>query len=196
MKHGILCLSLALALAGCAARETGERAESLQARYAAVPACEAAAVVSVERGEERCDYALSYAREEGGAARVTVSEPEALRGISAVIRDDDSLTLEYDGMVLDAGSLSPEICAANAVSIVLRAVGEGCVCERSVEPCADVPDALRLCFETEHAGGALRVAVFFDAQDEPLAAEIRKNNRVLLYLEFTDFRFCDTIGEG
>ncbi|MBE7003822.1 MAG: hypothetical protein E7425_06005 [Ruminococcaceae bacterium] len=190
MKRVVLFLAAALLLTGCAAREEG--AESLQARYAAMEGCEADVRVTVERGEEQSVYALSVRRADG-ETRVAVREPEVLSGVSAVVRDDEALTLEYDGMVLDAGSLAPEVSAVNAVSILLRAAAEGAVVERGVESRGDGTEARFLCLETEHAGETLRVAACFNAEDAPIYAEIIKNDRVLVYLEFTAFRFCGTM---
>ena len=73
-----------------------------------------------------------------------------------------------------------------------RAAAEGCVTERNCERCENT-EALRLCFETEHAGEKLLVTAFFDASDKPLYAEIEQDGRILAYLQFTDFVFCDII---
>ncbi len=192
MKRILAALALAALLTGCAARETGSRAEELQKRYAETAGICARVEATVANGEERLRYTLAAERTDG-ETRVTVLEPEALADVSAVVRDDDALSLEYDGMVLSAGSTGETVSAANCVSIFLHAAAEGLVTERGVERAAETPDALRLCFETEHAGGKLLVTAWFGEDDAPLCAEIERDGEILAYLEFTDFSFGDIL---
>lgn len=188
---GLAALAAAVLLSACAAEQTDTRAEELQRRYAAMDGCTANVAAAVVREEETQHYAFALSRT-AEETRVTVTEPEALSGVSAVIRRDDALSLEYNGMVLDAGSVDPRVSAVNAADIVLCAAAEGWITERSSERYEDA-DALRLCFETEHAGEKLRVAVWFDADDAPLYAEIERDGEILAYLEFTEFQFCDIL---
>lgn len=192
MKRFCAFLLSIFLLSGCAAQKTDTRAEELQSKYDRMSGCEASVEAAIARGEETAEYTLDIEQSEG-TMRVTVREPEALAGISAVVRDDDALSLVFDGMVLDAGSVEPDVNAVNAVSIFLRAAAKGYVTERSIERIGDTADALRLCFKTEHAGGTLFVAAYFDADDVPLYVEIERDGRVLAYLQFTDFSFCDII---
>ena len=186
-----LAALLALLLAACSTEQSDARVEDLQQRYAAMSGCDAFVDVAVVRGGETAQYALEITRD-GDGTRVAVVEPEALSGVTAIVSGDDALSLSFDGMVLDAGSVDPDISAVNATDIMLRAAATGYVAERNSERFADT-DALRLCFETEHAGGTLRVTVWFDAEDAPLYAEIEREGEVLAYLEFTDFTFRDIL---
>lgn len=188
-----LCALLALLtllLTGCAAEQADTRAETLQQKYADLNGCAARAVVAVARDGETRQYTLDIAKD-GDETRVTVLEPEALAGVSAVV-SGDALSLSYDGMVLDAGSADERISAVNAADILLRAAASGYVTERNTERYEDT-DALRLCFETEQGGERLYVTAWFDADDAPLYAEIERDGEVLAYLEFTDFVFHDII---
>ncbi|MBO4914366.1 MAG: hypothetical protein J5449_04085 [Oscillospiraceae bacterium] len=192
MKRLAAVLAALLLLPGCAAERDDDRAERLQERYASMSGCTALVEAELERGEERCAYTLEIERS-GTETRVTVREPEQLAGISARVGDDELLRLEFDGMVLDAGSLDENVSASNAVSIFLRAAAEGCVSERGVEDCEGCADSLRLCFKTEHGGETLMVTAWFDGDDAPIYAEIEENERILAYLRFTDFTFCDIL---
>lgn len=193
MKRSVVILAFAaLLLGGCAARETDGRAAALQARYAAASGCTARVTVSVVTEEETLPYTLDAVRD-GEETRVTVLAPEELAGITASVDADEALTLEYDGMALAAGSLDPNVSAANALSVFLRAVTRGCVVEQGREAFADTGDALRLCFESELAGAPLRVAAWFDENDRPLYAELERDGKILAYLEFTDFAFGDIL---
>lgn len=191
MKRLFLILTAAVLLTACSSQETDDRAEELQRRYASLDGCTATVDAAVVTGEETLHYTLETAQT-GEETRVTVREPEELSGVSAVVRGD-ALSLEFDGMVLDAGSLDPDVSAVNAVSIFLRAAAQGYVVEQGREACGDVKDALRLCFKTEHAGETLLVAAWFDAEDMPLYAEIERDGEILVYLEFTEFAFGDIL---
>ena len=190
MKRLFALLVPLLLLSGCAAGQTDARAEDLQQKYAALSGCDARALVAVVRDGETRQYTLDIAKD-GDETRVTVLEPEALSGVSAVV-SGDALSLEFDGMALDAGSADERISAVNATDIVLRAAASGYVTERNTERYEDT-DALRLCFETEQGGERLYVTAWFDADDAPLYAEIERDGEVLAYLEFTSFQFHDII---
>ncbi len=195
MKRIAAFLTVALLLAGCSARQTDARTEALQERYAAMEGCGAHAAVTV-LGEE--DETLRYLLElthSGDETRVAVREPEELADVIAGIRGE-RLELSFDGMVLDAGSVDPRVSALNCFDLFLHAAAEGSVTERSEEDLADTQDALRLCFETEQDGEKLLVTAYFDAEDRPLSAELERGGKILAYLEFTDFYFCDKITES
>ena len=185
--------------ASCAAHAPADRLRrgtggyprrDLAAKYAALSGCDARVAVTVACDGETRQYTLDIAKD-GDETRVTVLEPEALAGVSAVV-SGDALSLAYDGMVLDAGSADERISAVNAADILLRAAASGYVTERNTERYEDT-DALRLCFETEQGGETLRVTAWFDAADRPLYAELERGGAVLAYLEFTDFVFHDII---
>ena len=191
MKRWVALGMMLALLNGCAAQRTDTRAESLQRRYADLTQYTARVSVSMVRENENRNYALTVSHTADGT-RVTVQEPEALAGVSAFVAADDALTLEYDGTVLEAGSIAPQVNAVNAADILLRAVAEGWVCERSYERWSG-EDALRLCFETERDGEKLLVTAWFRADDAPVYAEIERDGEILAYLEFTEFQFGDIL---
>ena len=193
MKHKlVLTLAAALLLTGCAA-QSDAREQALQARYAAMGGYAARVEAAVVRERETARYALAV-ENDGEATRVTVTAPEALAGVRATVAGD-ALTLSFDGMTLDAGSLDPDISAVNAVDVALRAAAEGWIAERNAERFEDA-DALRLRFETELDGEPLYVTAWFNELDMPLYAELERGGEVLAYLEFTDFAFYDRIDEN
>ena len=190
MRRGFLAGVLALALlAGCEAEQPG-RSETLAEKYAALSGYVAEVKADVPRPEETLHYTFRV-RGEGEETRVQVLEPEELSGVTATLRGKE-LTLSYDDLVLDAGSASPRVSALNGVPLVLRAAAEGFVCAEDTEQWGET-EALRVCYETEREGETLRVTVFFDADDAPLYAEIAQEEKIILFLEFTNFTFGDII---
>ena len=185
-RHAAMLIGLAALLSGCAAEQTDTRAEDLQRKYAAMDGYAATVELTTAERDESTHYRLDV-KSEDGETRVTVLEPEAIAGVSAVV-SGDALSLTYDGMALAAGGAATELNAVNGTDVVLRAAAEGFITEQNMERYGDA-DALRLCLETELNGETLHVAVWFDEQDAPLYAEIERDGWVMQYLEFTNFTF-------
>lgn len=185
-RYAAMLICLAALLSGCAAERTDTRAEDLQRRYAAMDGYAATVELTTAARDESTHYRLDVKRE-GEETRVTVLEPEAIAGVSAVV-SGDALSLTYDGMALAAGGAATELNAVNGTDVVLRAAAEGFITEQNAERYGDT-DALRLCLETELNGETLYVTAYFDEQDAPLYAEIERDGWVMQYLEFTNFAF-------
>ena len=169
-----------LPLTACRTKETASRAETVQERYAALTSYTAAAAVELAGAEE---------------TKVTVLAPELLAGVTAHLTAD-TLKLEYDGLVLDAGGTPGGVSAVTCVPLALRAAGEGWLTERSeeeIEYGGGTVRALRLCFESEAGGETIQCTLWFGADDAPLRAEIAEKDKITAYMEFTSFAFCDTI---
>ena len=123
-KKGCLLLAaLALLLAGCG-EKTQKSAEDLQARYAQMQGYEAIVETAVPREDETLHYTLSL-EHSNGETRAAVLAPEALAGVGAVL-EGDKLTLTFDDLVLDVGTLSPRVSARADFSLTLS--GETLAC--------------------------------------------------------------------
>lgn len=194
-KHaaGLVPFALLLMLSACGGEAREERIAALREKYVAM-AYSAAAEVSVSDEAEELRYTLRFDAD-GEETRVTVLAPELLAGITARVAGE-TLALEYDGLVLNAGGTAGGVSAVNCVPLALRAVGEGWLVEENeekIEHDGESVDALRLCFETERGGETLRCIVWFGADDAPLRAQIAENEKITADMEFTSFAFCDTI---
>ena len=132
-----------LPLTACRTKETASRAETVQERYAALTSYTAAAAVELADEEENVRYTLRFDAD-AEEIKVTVLAPELLAGVTAHLTAD-TLKLEYDGLVLDAGGTPGGVSAVTCVPLALRAAGEGWLTERSEE-------------EIEYGGGTARWA--------------------------------------
>lgn len=192
-----LCALALLALTACHAEEDGGRLAALREKYAAGMAYTATAAVTIHGETEELSYTLRFDAD-GGETRVTVLEPALLAGVTACL-SGDSLALEYDGLVLDAGGAIGGVNAVSCVPLALRAVGEGWLLDESTETIGrggeDVR-ALRACFEAETDGETRRCTVWFGESDAPLRARIEENEKITADMEFTSFAFCDTMTSG
>lgn len=190
----LLALSLLLPLSACRADRDADRAAELQELYASATGYSAAAEVVIHDEEAELAYTLRFDAD-AEETRVTVLAPELLAGVTAHLAAD-TLALEYDGLVLDAGGALDGVSAVSCVPLVLRAVAAGYLTEESEEEIVHGGEsvrALRLGFESEHSGTTLRCTVWFDDAREPLRAEIVENEKITAYMEFTSFDFCDTM---
>ena len=179
-KKGCLLLAaLALLLAGCG-EKTQKSAEDLQARYAQMQGYEAIVETAVPR--------LSA---QGDAVRATVSEPEELTGVGAML-EGDKLTLTFDDLVLDVGTLSPRVSALSCVPLVLQNFPKVYLDSSGAETLGDV-DTLRADFSLTLSGETLACSLWLDASGAPVYAEIAENDKIIAAAEFTNFIFGDIL---
>ena len=104
----------------CSCGKEIDRAEAMQEQYKNLASYETDVRVSVPRGDETLVYALHLSAQ-GDAVRATVSEPEELTGVGAVL-EGDKLTLTFDDLVLDVGTLSPRVTDAQRRNVRLLAL--------------------------------------------------------------------------
>lgn len=196
LSAALLALAL-LALTACRAEEDGVRLDALREKYGAGMTYTASAQVTVHGETEDISYTLRFDAD-GAETRVTVLAPELLAGVTARL-SADSLALEYDGLVLDAGGAVTGVNAVSCVPLALCAVGEGWLldeCTESIDREDGSIRALRARFETDANGETLRCTVWFDENDAPLRAAIEENEKITADMEFTSFAFYDTIPQG
>ena len=179
-------LPLILLLTACGGDADVDRVSEAQTLYAALQGYAAEVNVELPREEETLRYTLSLTKD-GDALSARVLAPDALRGVTARV-DGETLALEYDGAVLDAGTVNPKVSALSCVPLLLRSFPESYVTAQSTERFGE-RDALRVCFETDCGGEKLGCVVYFSEENAPLYAEIAEDGKIILFAEFTDFTF-------
>ena len=186
----VYLLPLILLLTACGSDAGADRVTEVQTLYAHLQGYAAEVMVDIPREEETLHYTLSLTKD-GDAISARVLAPDALRGVTAHI-DGETLALEYDGAVLDAGTLNPKVSALSCVPLLLDAFPESYITAQSTERFGE-QDALRVCFETDCGGEKLGCTVYFSEENAPLYAEIAENGKIILFAEFTDFTFGDIL---
>ena len=187
-----LMMTLCLSLAGCGG-ETAEKQETeeLQMKFQNLSAATVEAELTCHYGDEVRTYTLrcSYTPEE---STVEVLAPEDLAGISATLTGE-ALTLQYDGILLDAGIYSGmEISPMWAVPSMLRAMGQGYPLETGREALGET-ECLRVTFEmTSSDGGKQYTTVWFDENGIPLQGEIALGETVVYTTVLTQFTAEET----
>ena len=189
-KNGLtVFILLALLLTGCG-EKTQSRAEEWQQRYAQMQSYEALVEVSVPREDETLHYTLSLEKS-GDSVRAAVIEPEELTGIAATLTGD-ALTLEYDGMALDAGTLSPRVSALNCVPLVLDGFSRAYRDSVGSET-LDGKDTLRADFSMTLGDETLGGTVWFTDGGAPVYLETSEGGKIIAAAEFTNFVFGDIL---
>lgn len=189
-KNGLtVFILLALLLTGCG-EKTQSRAEEWQQRYAQMQSYEALVEVSVPREDETLHYTLSLEKS-GDSVRAAVIEPEELTGIAATLTGD-ALTLEYDGMALDAGTLSPRVSALNCVPLVLDGFSRAYLDSVGSET-LDGKDTLRADFSMTLGDETLGGTVWFTDGGAPVYLETSEGGKIIAAAEFTNFVFGDIL---
>ena len=189
-KKGLtVFILLALLLSGCG-EKTQSRAEEWQQRYAQMQSYEALVEVSVPREDETLHYTLSLEKSDD-SVRAAVIEPEELTGIAATLTGD-ALTLEYDGMVLDAGTLSPRVSALNCVPLVLDGFSRAYLDSVGSET-LDGKDTLRADFSMTLGDETLGGTVWFTDGGAPAYLEASEDGKIIAAAEFTNFVFGDIL---
>ena len=189
-KKGLtVFILLALLLSGCG-EKTQSRAEEWQQRYTQMQSYEALVEVSVPREDETLHYTLSLEKS-GDSVRAAVIEPEELTGIAATLTGD-ALTLEYDGMALDAGTLSPRVSALNCVPLVLDGFSRAYLDSVGSET-LDGKDTLRADFSMTLGDETLGGTVWFTDGGAPVYLEASEDGKIIAAAEFTNFVFGDIL---
>ena len=185
-RYGILLLALALTaglLAGCSRQEAGYQ---LQEQYSRVRQAQMAAEVVWHGGEDGRSFEITCTYDKEAGSTTTVSQPEALAGLSATMSGED-LTLSYEGAALPAGSLQ-DVSVANCLPLLLEAAAEGYVREASQET-MDGAQCLRLALETTGPDGqeVLCTGWFYASDLTPCYAEFSQDGQLLVTARLLEF---------
>lgn len=172
-----------LLLSGCG-KDT--RMADLQQQYREISASQMSAEIVCHLPSDNRTFTVvcSYDREQGSTTGITA--PEEVKGISAAV-SDDSLQVIYDGMILPAGEMT-DICPANCLPYLLRAVSEGYVTEYSSET-LEGRQCLRAAFDTTaDSGRKILCTVWFDAENYlPDYAEFSLDGNIVLTTRILSF---------
>ena len=174
----------------CSCGKEIDRAEAMQEQYKNLASYETDVRVSVPRGDETLHYTLSL-EHSNGETRAAVLAPEELTGVGAVL-EGDKLTLTFDDLVLDVGTLSPRVSALSCVPLMLQNFPKVYLDSSGAETIGDV-DALRADFSLTLSGETFACSLWLDASGAPVYAEIAENDKIIAAAEFTNFIFGDIL---
>lgn len=186
MKKTLLCLLCGALLCGCG----GERAVDVQEQYRAVTTAsmEAEVVSRVSTGDRV--YTLTCDYDPDGQSVTTVTSPEELAGLTAVLAGGEMAVRSGD-VLLPAG-LSADVCPANCLPYLMASLAEGYRTEECRETWEDT-DCLRLTLDTTGKDGdRVSCAIWLDGETLiPRYAEFTQREQVVLTVKMLSFT-CTT----
>ncbi len=187
-------MTLCLLLCGCARGEETVTASQLRQPYMDMSGCQMEAEVTCDQDGQAwtasllCDYVPE------GDTVIEVRSPEQIAGVRAVL-DGETLTLEYEDLCLNAGTLSREkISPMACLPRMMDALRQGWLLEENQEDWGEVP-CLRLTVDQTGTEAEKVYTTLWLRLDDgtPLRGEIAVDGEIILTAEFTSFAFCDTI---
>ena len=174
----ILLLSVCLLLAGCGSNAGETRFDAFSDALAARDTLAFQAALRCEYAERTLAFTLAYALDEDGES-VTILEPERIAGIRA--RLTGGVSLEYDGLQLDAPPLDPYgLSPMTALPRLVAALREGQLDSHWTEEDAFVCHLIL----DDH----LSATVWFGQGDmTPRRCELQSDEAVRIFCEITNW---------
>ena len=176
-----VCLPLlaivCLLLTGCAGREVEKAYAGFSERVNAAQSLTFTANVRAEYEHKTAKFTLSYTEDDSGGA-VTVLAPELIAGVTARV-EPGSTVLQYDGVVLDTGSLdSLWLSPMSSLPVLVQAMKSGHLDSYGEEY------GLYVC--RLEPNDEYRVAVWFEPDGMvPQLAELESGGRVTVIAEIS-----------
>lgn len=185
-----ISLALALLLTGCAAGEQGpdQAALDLRSAYLSMSGMEAQAEVTADYGDRAYQYTVSCrgTAEEGS---LTVIAPDSIAGTGTEWKDGQT-RLDYDGISLETGPLSPDgLSPADALPVILSACQSGAILESGWTSWGETEHCLYLLTQNPNtASQESKVALWADPETGSLLqAEVLWEEHRVISFSFTEF---------
>lgn len=193
MRKALSCvLMMTLLLSGCGAKKEDspeQLAAIIRGEYLSMAAWSATADLSASYGEQVFDFTVDATWEKEGDLVITVTEPNLLSGITARIRDGETV-LEYDGAGLSLGML--DLSGLTPVT-VLPALME-CITKGYMAQCGWYGDGegkilVILCRDPDRSPGeGTEYTLYFDpATHALLRAEVSVDGALCLTAALSNF---------
>ena len=183
-------ITLCLLLTSCGGAE--EETMDIRQPYRDMTGCEMEAKVTCTQfdrlweAELKCDWTAEE-------SRVEVLAPEHIAGVTAALRGEE-LSLEYEDLCLDAGTLSSQrISPAACLPRLMSALQEGWLLEENEEVWGETSCRRLALDQSGGDGGKIVSTLWLNEEGMPLRGEIAVDGEIILTAEFTAFAFYDTI---
>ena len=138
MRKGICApMILVLLLLGACAAEGGSQAEQLalelRGRYLEMSGCTASADITADYGQRVYQYGVDVAWQREGDTVLTLTAPAEVAGVTVRIHEGETV-LEYDGVQVETGALTPDgLSPIAGIPLLLETVQEGFLAECLLE---------------------------------------------------------------
>ena len=193
MRKTLFCvLMMTLLLSACAGEgsvSAEECALQIRTEYLAAQSCAGTAVVTADYGLRVYDFVLDFVWRREGETVLTVTDPEELAGLTAVIEKGAS-RLEFQGVSLGTGDLTGEgLTPLEYPPAVMTYIVEGYMAECVFEPAGE-RETLRILFrdpERKPQEGTECILWFDRETHKLLRAELSQDGYSVLNSGFVNF---------
>lgn len=193
MRRIISCvLMMTLLLTGCGTRKEDSPenlAALIRAEYLSMSGCSSTVNLSADYGEQVFDFTVNASWQRGGDTVLTVTAPDLIAGITARIRDGETL-LEYDGAGLSLGMLDLSgLTPVSAIPALMECITSGYMARCSWSGEGEGRELVVLCRDPNAAPQkGTEFTLYFDPATHALKrAEVSVNGVQCLTAQFTDF---------
>lgn len=200
MRARVCALMMTLLfLAGCGGQKIDEAEQlalDIRSQYLSMAGCTATLEITADYGDRVFECALELDHTAGEATLLTVVEPELLRGVTARVEDGESF-LEFDGLLLDTGPVSPEgYSPVDCVPFLLEQIKGGFISRWGLETVGE-QDCARFATgdPTVQAGDGTECELWFDKESFALVkGEVWVDGSVVLRCDVRDFAWKEKEG--
>ncbi len=189
-RGALMILPIVLLLSGCGllGQSTEAKTEELREVYQAMAGFQASAEITADYGDRAYQYTVTLSGN-ASAGTMTVTAPESIAGTGAAWFGG-SASLEYEGISLETGALSPDgLSPADAMPVILAACQSGSVIESGSPAWGEDGESLYLLLQNpKTADEESRVAVWADPETCALRqADILWGDDRVVSVTFTEF---------
>ena len=171
-------------LTGCSGENVElERMMTFRASLLSGMGCSFQAVITADYQEELYQFTLDCRCDERGTLQFTVVEPESISGISGEISGEGGkLTFDNEEALAFETLADGQVTPVTAPWLLVKTLRGG-----YVTSCGMEEDLLQVSIDDSYQEDALRLDIWFTADDFPKHAEILWADRRILSLEVTNF---------
>ncbi len=129
-----LLLTLTLLLSACAPKLDQEETADMLKKFTEVTGYSFTGTLRTDYGDRVIDFDVSYEHDNQTGGTLEVIGPELIKGIKATIPLGDTIKIEYDGLILEAGELpGTGLSPLETVPFFISQWQEGYITSTSVE---------------------------------------------------------------
>ena len=171
-------------LFGCAREETYlEPAIEFRAALLQAGGCRFHAKIEADFGDRVETFSVDCDFSADGTARLTVTEPESIAGVTAAVTERGG-KITYDGMAVDFGLLANGNVSPAAAPALTALCWQG----EYISAAGTEEDVYRVTYEKAFDEKRLQIDTCFK-NDLPFFAEVCYNNQRILKLDISDYSF-------
>lgn len=185
MKRWCSLVLLLVLLAGCGNENVlMDRAVAVRQRLLDGNGCSFDVTVTADYGDSLQEFRLACQTDREGKLSFTVMSPESISGITGEIDGSEGkLTFDETAVAFDLMA-DGQVTPISAPWILVKTLRGG-----YMDSCGESGELLRLTIYDSYADDALRLEIWLNSDDAPVAAEILYQGRRILSLEVENFEY-------